>query len=341
MNPKLERSSSPANRHPLGVVFVGAGMVAELHHRALIRLSSTWTLRGIVEPDDNVAQRRVREWSCHRYASYDQALADASVTAVLVLAPYQQHERLASAALAAGKHVLVEKPVATAAAIHRLAAQANATGLVCMPGHNYAYQPEFTQLRSLIRDGSLGTIRALWITYAITHPEHIAARYAGVLEEVMIHHSYLALALLGTPGRLNAGRMQPAWEHHREEDQAWMTWEYDGRCSAHLFASFAVGDDSADPWTFVVKALGTNGSGTYTWRSMVFRRALGTLPIAIPAYEDSYIHQLSAFASAVYGDAAAIISPLCDAAGAAELLDLARASADDGHIRSAHTRSAV
>ena len=47
-----------------------------------------------------------------------------------------------------------------------------------------------------------------------------------------------------------------------------MTWEYAGGCSAHLFASFAVSDESADPWTFVVKALGTRGSASATFRKL-------------------------------------------------------------------------
>lgn len=314
---------------PLGIAIVGAGMVAELHREAIVALPTRWQLRGVVERDPERAMRRAEEWATRQYSDLDEMIADERVDAVLVLTPYEHHEAVALAALTAGKHVLVEKPVGSLATVARLAAAAEQSGTVCMPGHNYAYQTEFQQLRRLVRAGSLGTIRAMWITYAIAHPESVAAHYDGVLDEVMVHHAYLTLATLGIPQRIWAGRLRPGWREHGVDDQAWMTWEYDGFATAHLFASFAVGDESADPWTFVVKVLGTEGAASYTWRSMTYRRPIGSLPMALPAYEESYAHELSAFAEAISGRADAIVSPLSDAARVAQLLSLAQALADN------------
>lgn len=307
---------------PLGIAFAGAGMVAELHQRAL-SMRSDGRLVGLFEPNRKLAEERGESWDCQVFASYQELLDHSAVEGVFVLAPYEAHEELAVQALQAGKHVFVEKPVGSPMGIERMRNEAASRGLICMPGHNYAYQPEFTQMRRLVADGSLGRVRAAWVTYAIKHPESVAARYVGVLEEVMIHHTYLGLALFGPPERIYAGRMEPAWEHHREDDQAWITWVYPAGASLHLFASFAVDDDSSDPWTFVVKVLGTNGSATYSWRSAIFRRALGTLSVGIPAYEDSYIHEDGAFIAAVRGDTEAIVSPLEDAVLASRLLQLA------------------
>lgn len=309
------------------VGFLGAGMVAELHHQAIVERHAL-DLVGFVEPDDALATRRSRDWQVDRYPDLDALLS--AVDAVLVLTPEATHHDLAVRCLAAGKHVLVEKPVGTAEEIADLQSIAYQAGLVCMPGHNYAYQPEFTELRSLINSGSLGRIRALWITYVIRHPEEVARHYAGVLEEVMIHHSYLALALLGKPARIHAGRMEPAWQQHRADDQAWMTWEYAGGTSAHLFATFAVDDPTSDPWTFQVKVLGDNGGGHYNWRNTMFSRPLGTLPYALPAYEATYVHEQVAFAAAVQGEP--VISPLSDARTAALILRRAvQLSSDPGY----------
>lgn len=309
------------------VGFVGAGMVAELHHQAIIKRHAL-DLVGFVETDDELATVRSRDWQVDRYPDLDALLA--AVDAVLVLTPEATHHDVAVRCLAAGKHVLVEKPVGTPEEIADLQSIADRPGLVCMPGHNYAYQPEFAELRSLINSGSLGRIRALWITYVIRHPEEVASHYAGVLEEVMIHHSYLALALLGKPERVHAGRMEPAWQQHRADDQAWMTWEYAGGLSAHLFATFAVDDPTSDPWTFQVKVLGDNGGGLYNWRNAVFSRPLGSLPYALPAYEASYEHEQAAFAAAVRGEP--LVSPLCDARTAALILQHAsRLSSDPGY----------
>lgn len=308
---------------PLRVCFVGAGMVAELHHRAALA-GGHIQVAGIVEPRADLATQRAAQWGATVYPSLDAALDDEAVQAVFVLTPPEAHEEAALAAMAAGRPVLVEKPVAEPAGIARIEAAATARNLVCMPGHNYAYQPEFTALRRLVRSGDLGTIRAAWITYVIRHPEEVARHYGGVLDEVMVHHAYLALALFGVPDLLYAGCMEPAWQAHQATDQAWMTWHYPGGLSVHHFATFAVDDETSDPWMFTVKVLGDRGSATYNWRDSLFRRPLGSLGFAVPAYEDSYIHEQQAFAAAVAGRPDAIISGLSDARHAALLLGAAR-----------------
>ena len=313
------------------VIFVGAGMVADLHHRA-VRLAGHLELAGVHDTDVDRAAGRAREWGVRRYDSLDDVLADADVDAVVVLTPVRTHERIAAAALGAGKHVLVEKPVGTPGEIRRLADLAERVSRVCMPGHNYAYQPEFLTIRRLVLDGDLGTPRAAWITYVIRHPEHVAERYGGVLDDVMVHHAYLAQALFGTPVSVQAGRPETGWRHHPAEDQAWMTLEYAGGLTVHAFATFAVDDDTSDPWMFVVKVLGTRGGATYNWRDAIFRRPIGTLDVAVPAYEDSYLHEQAAFAAAVRGNADAVVSPLAHALAAEELLAAAR-RADEGGVR--------
>jgi predicted dehydrogenase len=256
--------------------------------------------------------------------------------AVFVLCPTPAHEAVAVQAVDAGKHVLVEKPVADAAGCQRLGDRSAAAGVVCMPGHNYAYQPEFTRLLRLIRDGSLGAVRAVWVTYVLGHTEELAARYAGIIGELLVHHSYLTYAMLGAPDRVHAGRMRPSWQELACDDQAWMVWEYDSRASAHLFGSFAVDDDTADPWTFLVKVLGSDGGVTYSWRSASLRRTAGTHRFALPDYEQSYEHELDAFVRAIRGEAEAITSTIYDARDVASLLERARTAsgADRGSYSS-------
>jgi len=304
---------------PLSVAIVGGGMVSELHARAIGELPEL-TLAGVYDADAQARERRAAEWGVPAHGSLEALLADAELDAVLVLTPEPAHLSVARAALEAGRHVLVEKPVsADAAGVRALAALAEQRGLVAMAGHNYAYVPEFARMARLARAGELGRLRSVHVVYAIAHPEEVARSYGGVLEQIMTHHSYLALALLGMPRRVHAGVSEPAWEAHDAEDQAWMTWEHDGGAVAHLSASFAVGDDSADPWSFVVKALGTEGSASMTFRSAYLRRPLGTLAFGLPAYEESYRHELRAFADAIRGGAPPL-STLEDAARCAEIV---------------------
>lgn len=324
--------SAPGSGPRLRIAFTGAGMVSEVHRLALSKVDGV-SLVGVFDPDQRRREQRAEAWGVAPYATLDELLSD-EPDGVYVLSPTDTHVATALRALDAGRHVFVEKPVATTgAAVDGLLRAGVRADRVVMPGHNYAYIPEFQRTARLVRDGSLGTVRALWVTYAIAHPEAVAAAYGGVLEEVMVHHTYLTLALLGAPTRVHAGVAQPAWVAHPAEDQAWMTWEYPRGVSAHLFASFAVDDDSADPWTFVIKVLGTNGSASMTWRSSVFRRALGTLSIGIPAYEESYEHETAAFRDAVL-HGAPLTSTLADAAVSARILDAAYQAAE------AHTAAA-
>jgi predicted dehydrogenase len=91
--------------------------------------------------------------------SYDDVLADPSVDAVAIATPVSTHFSLAAAALRAGKHVFVEKPLAASSTeAADLARLADDRGLVLMPGHTFLYSPPVTMIRDLITAGTLGDI---------------------------------------------------------------------------------------------------------------------------------------------------------------------------------------
>ncbi len=174
----------------------------------------------------------------------------------------------------------------------------------------------------------LGTIRSFFVIYVIPHAEELASNYSGVLEEVMIHHSYLSLSVLGKPDRIVAGVAKPAWKQHTAEDQAWMVWEYEPGTSAHLFASFATDDLSNEPWTCLTKVLGTNGSAVVNWRTAIFNRASGTHAMAWDEYEESFTDTMTMFRDVVAGTGT-VLSTLEDAATASRITRAAYLSAQD------------
>jgi predicted dehydrogenase len=97
------------------------------------------------------------------YASFDDLLADDEVTAVVIATPVPTHYELARGALAAGKHVLVEKPPAMRATeIDELVAAAAERDLVLMPGHLLLYHPGVRKLKQLIADGELGEVLCVY-----------------------------------------------------------------------------------------------------------------------------------------------------------------------------------
>jgi predicted dehydrogenase len=91
--------------------------------------------------------------------SFDEMLADAGLTAVVVATPVVTHYELARRALLAGKHVLVEKPMALhAGEAEELVELAEERGLVLLPGHLLLHHPGVAKLRSLVDSGELGRV---------------------------------------------------------------------------------------------------------------------------------------------------------------------------------------
>jgi predicted dehydrogenase len=90
---------------------------------------------------------------------FDELLADDAVEAVVVATPVPTHADLARRALAAGKHVFVEKPMALGAdEAEELVALAAERGLVLMPGHLLLYHPAVVKLKELVDSGVLGDV---------------------------------------------------------------------------------------------------------------------------------------------------------------------------------------
>jgi predicted dehydrogenase len=93
------------------------------------------------------------------FADLDELLADPALDAVLVATPPHTHHPLVRKALLAGKHVLVEKPLATSSEdAHDLIEVATARGLTLMPGHTFLYSPPVNKVKQLMLDDVVGEV---------------------------------------------------------------------------------------------------------------------------------------------------------------------------------------
>jgi predicted dehydrogenase len=112
---------------------------------------------------EQLAQHGPRFPSARTTSDFDEMLADPELDAVVIATPVPTHFELARRALAAGKHVLVEKPPAlTADEAEQLRALAQERDLVLMPGHLLLYHPGVQKLRELVDTGELGEILCLY-----------------------------------------------------------------------------------------------------------------------------------------------------------------------------------
>ena len=138
-----------------------------------------------------------------------------------------------------------------------------------MPGHNYVYEAGMMRTRELVDGGDLGKIVSAYVMYNIHHPEEVAKRYPGVVRQILTHHSYILLYLVGKPVELCAMKATLHYKEYPEEDIAMVQMRLHNGALAHFCASFAADDHAADPWTVMVKVIGTAGSTRYSYRDHV------------------------------------------------------------------------
>lgn len=96
--------------------------------------------------------------ACH--TSFDEMLGDAEIDAVVIATPPKSHHALAKAGLVAGKHVLIEKPMACSSRqCEELNALAKYRDLVLMVGHTYVYSEAVAKIMEIIDSGDIGEVR--------------------------------------------------------------------------------------------------------------------------------------------------------------------------------------
>jgi len=94
------------------VGFIGAGRIADLHALAYVN-NPTGELYAVADPAPGRAEQRALQWGAKKsYADHREMLADPAVDAVEVLLPHHLHVDVTVAALEAGKHVSLQKPMA-------------------------------------------------------------------------------------------------------------------------------------------------------------------------------------------------------------------------------------
>lgn len=144
---------------PVGVAVVGCGYWGP----NLVRNFACCPLTRLVAVCDKDPARRAGAHAlapCARpVADFGELLADSAVEAVVVATPPKSHAALARAALLAGKHVLVEKPLATTPAdAEGLVELAEARGRTLMVDHTYVYSPAVRKIKELVDAGELGEL---------------------------------------------------------------------------------------------------------------------------------------------------------------------------------------
>jgi predicted dehydrogenase len=144
----------------IGLAVIGAGYWGPNLVRTAIATPAL-QLEWLCDLDQERAQAVLGRYTTVRVtAYYEQVLADPAVAAVAIATPAATHFDLVRAALEAGKHVLVEKPLTPSVSdAVKLAGLAERSGLALMCDHTYCYTPAVQRIRELIRGGEIGEVQ--------------------------------------------------------------------------------------------------------------------------------------------------------------------------------------
>lgn len=198
----VPRPGSGAER--VGIAVVGAGFMGGVHS-SVLRLDGRADLRWVVDLDRSAAAGLAARSGAHATTELAEALADQSVRLAVVATPATTHTPIAAEVLRAGRHVLVEKPLALhSEEIGQLAGLAREHEAVLAYGGNFVYAPKFARARQLAADRTaLGASHAVRVAFRTAGPDpgplHAREMTGGVLADLGWHAIELCRWLLGKP----------------------------------------------------------------------------------------------------------------------------------------------
>lgn len=266
----------------LGVSVIGLGMAAQPHVAALRDLAEEVEVIWACSPSTARTEAfavSYPDWPVTNDVA--TAIADPRVTAVILLTPAHVHAEIGLAALAKGKHLLVEKPLdANLAKAEELVRAAQGAGLRLGVVLQHRFRPAARRLLELVRAGGLGTIEAAAMSVPWWRPQAyydepgrgtLARDGGGVLMTQAIHTLDLFRALAG-PLQVRSAQARCTGLHRMEtEDLATALFDLPGGGSATMLATTA----ALQPGPETIELFGTLAAARMSGNHLAVRWADG------------------------------------------------------------------
>lgn len=211
---------------------IGASTIAEQHMIGAIRATG-----GEVAAVVSTTADRARDYAAqHAIPAAGDSLAlildDRAIDAVYISSTNEKHREQALAAIAAGKHVLCEKPLAmTVAEAAGMVRAAEIAGVTFATNHHLRCSGSHRVIRDLIRDGRIGRVLSLRIFHAVHLPPHLQgwrindpAAGGGVIPDITVHDADVARFLLAEDPETVVAQMTASGMGQGVEDSAMSVW---------------------------------------------------------------------------------------------------------------------
>ncbi len=219
-----DRFTLKANRGPLGIGLIGVGGWGASNAANIMR-SRRFCIHGVYDIQTQSARRFADRFSTRCYDQLDDVLSDSRCQAVAVTVPNQFHADIVKAAADAGKHVFVEKPLASHASVCReLGQYCDERKVTLQVGHQMRREPVFREMKRILESGVLGrpiyaqTVYTLDRTSRHDWRDDACACPGGSMEQLGVHCIDLLIYLFGLPEHaqgwtvnLNRCSQEPDW----------------------------------------------------------------------------------------------------------------------------------
>lgn len=212
----------------LGIGVIGLGAIGGKHVSMLKNLREA-NIIGVSDLNQDLVNKTIAGTTIQGYTDYRQLLAHPDLEAVIIATPDHLHKDITIEAAQAGKHVLVEKPIATTVedgeAMIAAAKQAN---VKLMVGFTLRFVPHYVQARELIQSGKLGKIVSVYSRRmnVITQSDRLGGRI-GVLHFLGIHDFDLLHWLLGVePDQVYSAESTSVEKRYPQENETFNTFKF-------------------------------------------------------------------------------------------------------------------
>jgi len=337
------------------IAVIGAGWAARIAHLPAYAANSI-TPVAIADLDTDVAGVQAERHNIPNvYSDWREMIAQEKPDAVSVCVPNVYHRELVLGCLAAGTHVLCEKPLATSVAeAEEMFAAADAAGKVLMAAQNWRWNENSRAIRRIVDAGSLGEVyhaeatalRRLGIpTWGLFHYKQHS--HGGALLDVGVHMLDLAVYLMDNPAPVRvsaqmaakfgkrpdvAKALRNAWDPAKfdVEDFAVALVHFENGASLLLRASWATHIEAE---TFSVRLLGTEGGATTT-PPRVYRNHAGVpadehLQVPQGEWTASYNREIAHWLRVVRGEEQPLVKR-AETINVQRIIDAAYKSAEEG-----------
>jgi UDP-N-acetylglucosamine 3-dehydrogenase len=250
----------------LGVAVVGYGFMGSTHMIAWSMIEGTRIL-AVVGRNVEAARRSAERYGARGYGSLRDALKNEPLEVVDICTPTYTHRELAVEALEAGKHVLVEKPMAISLKdADEMIRASRKAGVKLMVAHVLRFFADYAKAKALLDEGLLGELVMARAQRASPSPAWGAeswfidqAKSGGVTVDLAIHDVDFLRWCLGDEVRRVYARtcLRELSDGRRLEDHALMILRFRKGCIAHVEASWAM--PKPYPFTTSLEIAGTKG----------------------------------------------------------------------------------